>query len=53
MIERTEVDGKPATVAYIDDKFQPVEKDQAVYIKVLFDDGEQLMLSAKDDHARG
>jgi len=46
MIEHTTVDGKPATVAYIDDKFNPVEKGKATLIKIRWDDGEQIILAA-------
>jgi len=45
MIERIIIDGKPATVAYLDDKFNPVGKSEAVLIKVRWDDGEQVMLA--------
>jgi hypothetical protein len=45
MIERTTVNDRPATIAYINDKFEPVEKDTATLIKVVFDDGEQLILA--------
>ena len=45
MIEHTTVDGKPATVAYVDDKFNPVDKDKATLIKVRWDDGEQVILA--------
>ena len=53
MIERATVDGKPATVAYIDDKFNPVEKAVATLIKVRWDDGEQVILSAKEPPQTG
>jgi GNAT superfamily N-acetyltransferase len=38
VIEHVEIDGKGATVAYIDGGFKPVDKDAAVYAKVSFDD---------------
>ena len=46
MIEHINIDGKPATVAYIDDKFNPVEKGKATLIKIRWDDGEQIILAA-------
>ena len=46
MIERATVDDKPATVAYIDDKFNPVDKGKATLIKIRWDDGEQIILAA-------
>ena len=43
MIERTEIDGKPATVAYLtrggDGSFQLVDVKDATLVKVVFDDG--------------
>lgn len=39
MIERTEVSGRPATVAYLDDDFKPVDKDKATLVRVIWDDG--------------
>jgi len=39
MIERAQVDGKPATIAYIGENFEPADKDTALYVKVIFDDG--------------
>jgi hypothetical protein len=45
MIERVEVDGRQGFATWIDDKFVPVEKDVATLIKIVFDDGGQLILS--------
>ena len=45
MIERTNVEGRPATVAYLDDKFNPVDKGNATLIKIRWDDGEQMILA--------
>lgn len=39
MIERTIIHGRPASVVYVDDQFNPVQRDAATLIKVLFDDG--------------
>jgi len=52
MIEHTTVEGKPATVAYVDDKFNPVDKDKATLIKVRWDDGEQVILAGPVQPAR-
>ena len=40
MIERDVVDGRPATVAYIDLEFNPVDRANATFCKIIFDDGE-------------
>ena len=47
MIEKTEVDGRKATVAYINDDCEPCDKDEATLAKVIFDDGDTLWLSMK------
>lgn len=39
MIERTTVDGKPATVAYLKGDFVPATKEDHTFVKVIFDDG--------------
>jgi len=44
MIERQEIDGKPATVASIEADFTPCEPDEAEPVKVVFDDGTMIML---------
>lgn len=50
MIARGEVDGKPATIAYLqwDGMFKDVEPDQAEIIKVMFDDGNHQWLTPPD-----
>jgi hypothetical protein len=52
MIERTIVNDRPATVAYINDKFLPVSKDDATLVKVIFDDGERLFLKPPPEGVR-
>jgi hypothetical protein len=44
MIERQTVEGRAATVAYLNDKFGPVDKATASLVKVIFDDGAVLFL---------
>lgn len=44
MIERTEFDGRPATICYVDDDFVPCPIDQATMLRVLFDDGDTMWL---------
>jgi hypothetical protein len=45
MIERQTINGREATIAYIDRDFNPVDKDTPGHIaKVVFDDGEVLFL---------
>jgi hypothetical protein len=47
MIERQTIDGRDATISYFDDQFQPVDDLSKPYnAKILFDDGEMLMLSS-------
>ena len=40
MIEKVDVDGRPAIVAYFDDEFNPAHKADATMIKVRFVDDE-------------
>lgn len=40
MLERTVIDGKPATVAYLRGKMQPATKEDHTYVKVMFDNGD-------------
>lgn len=51
MIERQVVQGRPATISYMTDNFEPSSKDAATLIKVVFDDGEVLFLTPKVQHA--
>ena len=39
MIERTTIDGKPATVAYLKGAMKPASKEDHTFVKVIFDDG--------------
>lgn len=47
MIERVEVDGRPGFATFVDERMQPVEREKATLIKVVFDNGEQLILNAQ------
>ncbi len=49
MIERYTVDGREATVAYVDDKFNPTTQGKATLVKVIFDDGEVTFLVPKSN----
>ncbi len=40
MIERVNLDGRIATVAYLKGDFVPADKIDATYVKVIYDDGE-------------
>jgi hypothetical protein len=52
MIRRVTIDGRDATIAYFDDQFQPVsDLSKPHNAKVLFDDGEVLILSSGDAKA--
>lgn len=44
MIEHTVIDGRPATIAYIGANFEPADQATAHMVKVLFDDGQMLIL---------
>jgi len=48
MIERTMINGRPCTVAYIRNDFTPADKDTFDLVKVLFDDGEVVFLANPD-----
>jgi hypothetical protein len=39
MIERTIIDGRVASVAYLTDDFQPAGIETATLLKIIFDDG--------------
>lgn len=47
MIERTNISGRPATVAYITDDFKPADKSSAQLAKIVFDDGNVVFLNLK------
>lgn len=49
MIERQTLDGREATVAYLDRSLQPVAKAEAELIKVMYDDGEHLWLTPSSE----
>jgi hypothetical protein len=40
MIERQTIEGRAATVAYLDRDFDPASKDNWSLAKIIFDDGE-------------
>lgn len=46
MIQRIEIDGKPAFAAYLTEKFEPVDDiDEAALVKVMFDDGTVIFMT--------
>lgn len=47
MIKRVVVDGRPGSSCFVDDKFNPVEEAKATFLKIVFDDGGQLILNAQ------
>jgi len=47
MITHVEVDGRPGSLAYVDDKFRPVDKAVATLGKIVFDDGGQIIFDAR------
>ena len=38
MMEKTVVEGRPATVVYLNDRFEPTQPEDATVIKVVFTD---------------
>ena len=38
MIERSEIEGQPVLIAYLDNNLEPVDKDDATLVKVIFED---------------
>jgi hypothetical protein len=44
MIERQTLNGKEASVQYLTAEFEPASKEQYVYARVVFDDGDTLLL---------
>src|SRR5262249_32077357 len=46
------IDGRKASVAYLDDDFEPVDPDAATLMKVVFDDGEMAFLTIPEDEER-
>ncbi len=51
MIEHQVVDGRPATVSYMNNRFDIVDKDKATLVKVSFDAGGVLFLVPKKESA--
>ena len=53
MIEQQTINGRKATIAYINADFSPADKDAFKFAKILFDDGEMIFLAAPppDPHA--
>lgn len=50
MIERTVIDGRDATVAYLKGSFQPAGKQDHTFIKVIFDDGTVMFATKEKAH---
>jgi hypothetical protein len=50
MIEKQIIEGRPALVAYMDDRFNPVDKGKETLVKVVFTDpqgGSMFLTNAK------
>jgi hypothetical protein len=47
MIQRVTVDGREGSACFLSDKFVPVEEAKASFLKIVFDDGGQLILGAR------
>lgn len=47
MLERREIDGEPAWVAYLTHDFEPADRNTAELIKVMFDNGDLAFLVPK------
>jgi len=52
MIERVTIDGEEASAAYLDDDFNPVDRDQATLVKLIFDSGRTLYLYPQTDDTK-
>lgn len=48
MIERKEIDGKMATLAYLKAGFEPADKFDATLVKIIFDNGEIAFMGRAD-----
>ena len=46
MIENTVINGRPATVAYLNDRFQPVDQADAALVKIHYNDGQREVVFA-------
>ena len=47
MLEPVVIDGRPGMAAYLDETLHMVEKDQAVWVKVVFEDGSRVFYRVK------
>ncbi len=41
-VEAIEIDGRKATISYLDDAFRPVPKGEESLVKIIFEDGDVL-----------
>jgi predicted SnoaL-like aldol condensation-catalyzing enzyme len=54
MIEKQEIDGRPAMVAYLTENMEPASKDDWRLAKVMFEDGEIVFVTnVKVEEAAG
>ena len=53
MLDRTIINGQPATVAFLKGNMVPATQEEATYLKVIFDDGRVLFALRDDDITRG
>ena len=44
MIERVTIDGEEAYAAYVNKDFEPVDKDKATLVKLIFDNGKVMFM---------
>jgi len=51
VIKRETIDGREAFVAYLTRDMEPADEDDAELIKVIFDDGQVMFLTASGDDA--
>jgi len=52
LIQRVEVEGRSGSACFLDAKFNPVPEGAATLVKIVFDDGGQLILEARPSGAR-
>jgi hypothetical protein len=44
VIERQTIRGRPATVSYLTDDFEPTDMASATLVKIVYDDGQSVLL---------
>ena len=53
MIERVTIDGEEAYAAYVNKDFEPVDKDKATLVKLIFDNGKVMFVYPREMSGEG